>query len=482
MSIDAGTVRKGITAQIGGKRILKPEFRLLSENEIEQIIKEAKSILSNIGILMENKEGIELFKQIGIKPDEKGWIKLPKKIIQQAIDSAPREIKLFNREGEEVVNLAKDLCFDPGSTALTIFDGEEIRDPITEDYIEYVKVVDQLKNIHTQSTAMICKDVDVDTSDAYRLYLSLLYSDKPVVTGTFKKSSFELMKQMLVTIRGGEEELRQKPLAIFDACVTSPLRWSDLTTQSVIDAARAGIPSTIISMPMMAANSPASIFSTIVQHTAEIISGIVISQLAKEGAPVIWGGSASVFDLRKGTAPLGAIESMMITSGYTQVAKSLGFPTHGYIGLSDTKINDMQAGFETGYGMALATLSQINMVSGAGMINFESTFSIEKMIIDDQIIAMNYRLSKGIEEIGINTEEVLKDYEDKKQLLTHKSTRKNYRKEFVFPENFIDRGDEWMGEDIHERATQRKNALLLSYKNTLDPEIKQKLDDCFYKK
>ncbi len=459
---------------------MRPEFKILNDEEIEQIITEAKSILSNIGIFVENDNGLELFKQIGIEPDEEERIKIPAELIEQSIASAPREIKLYNRDGVEIANLSKDICFDPGSTALTILDGMERRDPTTEDYIEYVKIVDQLKHIHTQSTAMICKDVEVDKSDAYRLYLSLLYSSKPVITGTFQKSSFKLMEKMLIAIRGSEDELRDKPLAIFDACVTSPLSWSDLTTQSVIDAAIAGIPSTIISMPMMAANSPASIFSTIVQHTAEVLSGIVISQLASKGAPVIWGGSPSVFDLRRGTTPIGAIESMMITTGYTQVAKTLKFPTHGYIGLSDTKINDMQAGFETGYGMALATVANINLVSGAGMINFESTFSIEKMIIDDQIIAMNYRLSKGIEDIGINTEDVLKDYGDKKQFLTHKTTRKNYRKEFLFPENIIDRGDEWKGDSVNERATQRKNELLLSYSNIINQVLKDKLESIFY--
>lgn len=458
---------------------MRPEFKILSDEEIEQIIIEAKNILSRIGIFMENEEGIQLFKDNGMSPDTNGRIKISHSIVEKSLLSAPREILLFNREGEEVVNLAQDQCFDPGSTALTILDEGVIRPSNTEDYVEYVKVVDQLKHIKTQSTAMICEDVDEYRSDAYRLYLSLLYSNKPVITGTFRKSSFKLMKDMLVAIRGSEKELKEKPLAIFDACVTSPLSWSDLTTQSVIDAAKVGIPSTIISMPMMAANSPASIYSTIVQHTAETMSGIVISQLVDEGAPVIWGGSATVFDLRKGTPPIGAIESMMITSGYAQVANSLDFISHAYIGLSDTKVNDMQAGFETGYGMSLATLSKINLVSGAGMINFESTFSIEKMIIDDQIIAMNQRLSKGIEDIGIMTEEVLMDYENKKQLLTHKSTRNNYRREFVFPEEFIDRGGEWKGKTIHERATQRKIELLQSYEDTLGKDLKVILNNIY---
>ncbi|MCY3410558.1 MAG: trimethylamine methyltransferase family protein [Candidatus Heimdallarchaeota archaeon] len=458
---------------------MRPEISLFDEESIDSILLEAKSILANIGIFVENTEGIELFRSNGLLPDDKGWIQIPEKVVDNAISSIPSTLKLYDRDGMEVVDLIRDLCFDPGSTALTILDGEDLRDPVTDDYIEYVKVVDQLENIHAQSTAMICKDVDVDRSDAYRLLLSLLYSKKPVITGTFRKESFDIMKQLLVMVRGSEEALREKPLAIFDACVTSPLRWSDLTTQSVIDCAKAGIPSNIISMPMMGANSPASIYSTIVQHTAEVLSGVVIAQLVKKGAPVIWGGSATVFDLRKGSTPIGAVESMMITAGYAQVAKSLDFPVHGYIGLSDTKINDMQAGFETGYGMALATLAEINLVSGAGMINFESTFSIEKLIIDDQIVGMNYRLHRGIEYIGLDTEKVLREYEDKQQLLTHKTTLKNYRREFHFPSALVDRGDEWKGKSIHVRAKEEKIKLLESYKNALDPELAAKLQLIF---
>ena len=109
----------------------------------------------------------------------------------------------------------------------------------------------------------------------------------------------------------------------------------------------------------MGANSPASIFSAVVQHCAENMSGVVISQLAMKGSPVIWGGSPSVFDMRKGTTPMGAIETTMIDVAYAQVGKHLGFPTHAYMGLSDAKVLDPQAGLESGMGCILAALQGI---------------------------------------------------------------------------------------------------------------------------
>ena len=135
------------------------------------------------------------------------------------------------------------------------------------------------------------------------------------------------MHDMLVAIRGSEKKLAEKPLAIFDACPSPPLKWSNLTAQSLIDCARAGIPSELVSMGMTGATSPVTIAGTLVQHVVENVSGVVMCQLAKKGSPVIFGGSPSCFDMRKGTTPMGAIETIMIDSAYTQIGKYLNLPT-----------------------------------------------------------------------------------------------------------------------------------------------------------
>jgi trimethylamine--corrinoid protein Co-methyltransferase len=182
------------------------------------------------------------------------------------------------------------------------------------------------------------------------------------VTGTFRVEGFKPMHDMLVAIRGSEDALAEKPLAIFDACPSPPLKWSNLTAQSLIDCARTGIPSELVSMGLTGATSPVTIAGTLVQHTVENLSGVVICQLAKKGTPVIFGGSPASFDMRKGTTPMGAIETMMIDSAYAQIGKYLNLPTHAYMALSDSKINDAQAGFESGIGAVVAALSGINVV------------------------------------------------------------------------------------------------------------------------
>jgi trimethylamine--corrinoid protein Co-methyltransferase len=334
-----------------------------------------------------------------------------------------------------------EVHFDPGSAAVTLLDhatGTE-RKASTADLVAFTKLVETLDHIHFQSTGLIASDVPSPVADCFRLYAGLCLSEKPFVTGTFRVEGFGPMKDMLAAVRGGEKGLRDKPLAIFDACPSPPLKWSNLTTQSLIDSARAGIPSELISMGMTGATSPSTIAGTLVQHVAESLSGVVICQLAVPGAPVIFGGSPSSFDMRKGTTPMGAIETMMIDAAYTQIGKFLKMPTHAYMALSDAKVNDPQAGFETALGGVLGALAGVNVISGPGMLDFESCMSLEKLVIDDGICAMVYRLLDGIAQrddpIALG---VFEGFTPGMSFLTHPHTRRWYRTEHI-PAGLVDR-------------------------------------------
>lgn len=456
------------------KKTLRPSIQILNPALLEEIVNEAIEILAEVGFFVENKEASELLAENGIKVDkESKKAKLPEDLIRKCLKTAPSTITLYDRDGKEAAKLEKEsICFDPGSAALRVLDMDtnEIREAFTKDFVEFCKVVDQLENIHAQSTSIICSDVPEDVADRYRLLLCLLFSKKPVVTGTFNKESFKYMKDMLVTIRGSEKKLREKPLAIFDACPSPPLKWSDLTCQSVIDAAKYGIPSEFVSMPMTGANAPVTILGAIVQHAAENLAGLVIAQLVAKGAPVIWGGSPAVFDMRKGTTPMGSIDTMLLDLGYVEVGKYLNLPTHAYLGMSDAKILDMQAGFETGIGSLLAAIKGVNMISGAGMIDFETTQSIQKVIIDNEICGMGYKFIKGIQQRDKPIAKDLLKLFDKEttHLLSHEHTLKWFREEQYFPSQVVDRAtkEEWKNKGsltIGDRAKVQAEKLLAKY-------------------
>ena len=450
-------------------KTVRPKLELLSNEFVEKIISEACDILERQGVFIENQEALMLFKESGMKIDEsRQRVHITSQLIESSLASAPPIIKLYDRSREkEFIVGEDDVHFNPGSAAITILDNKtsEERKAISEDLIRFYRLTECLEHLHFQSTGIVSSDVADLISDSYRLFLALQFSTKPVVTGTFRVEGFKPMHDMLVAIRGNKRVLTEKPLAIFDACPSPPLKWSNLTAQSLIDCARAGIPSELISMGMTGATSPVTISGTLVQHTAENLSGLVICQLAEKGAPVIFGGSPSSFDMRKGTTPMGAIETMMIDSAYTQIGKHLNLPTHAYMGLSDAKINDAQAGFESGVGAVLAAISGVNVVSGPGMMNFESCQSLEKLVVDNEICGLAYRLIEGISQRDDPiTKHLFEDLTEEPQFLSSPHTRKWYREEHTFPK-IIDRDtyDSWVAlgkKSIVDRASEEVERIL----------------------
>jgi trimethylamine--corrinoid protein Co-methyltransferase len=429
---------------------LRPKLEVLRPELIKSIIDEALALLDKQGIFVENENALALFRDAGQRVDGAAQrVRLSEKLVRDALASTPSEIRLYDRSGDKEFLVGRDeVHFDPGSTAITILDPATglHRKPVTPDLVRLARLTDLLPHYHFQSTALIAGDVPDLVADSYRLFLALQYSAKPVVTGTFRVEGFKPMLEMLMAVRDSAPALAAKPLAIFDACPSPPLKWSQLTSQSLIDAARAGLPSELISMGMTGATSPATITGTLVQHTAENLCGLVICQLARKGAPVIFGGSPSSFDMRKGTTPMGAIETMMIDMAYAQIGKTLGLPTHAYMGLTDAKVIDAQAGLEAALGAVLAALAGVNVVSGPGMMNFESTQSLEKLAVDNEVCGMAYRLVAGIAQrddpMALPFFEALSA---STQFLSLPHTRQWYRKEHTLP-GLIDRDtyEDWV--------------------------------------
>jgi trimethylamine--corrinoid protein Co-methyltransferase len=259
---------------------MRPTLIFLDKKLKEQIISEAMTILSKLGVEIHNESVLSMLSDHGAQIDSsKHHAILTEELIEKSLSTALSSFKLYDIFGNETHDFSEnEVYFTPGSAALNIldFDTNTMRKPITDDYIKYVKIVNQLEYIASQSTAFIPSDIQENISDSYRLFLSLLYGEKPVVTGTFTIESFYIMKELQLAIRGTEESLMQKPLTVFSCCPTSPLKWSDVTSQNVVDCARSRIPVEFISMPLSGFMAPVSLVGTLIQHTAETMSGIVV--------------------------------------------------------------------------------------------------------------------------------------------------------------------------------------------------------------
>ena len=465
---------------------MRPVLTFLSDDLRSRIIAEARTVLCTLGVEVHNPLVLSLLADHGATvrvADQR--VLFTEDLIDRALKTAPSGFKLYDATGRVAHDLSgHHVHFTPGSAAIQVLDHGALasRQPTTADVVAFTKVVAQLAHIAFQSTAIVPGDVHRNISDSYRLFLGLLHGAKPVVTGAFTIDAFAVMRDLQVAVRGSAEALREKPLTIFSCCPTAPLKWSDVTSQNVVDCARAGIPVEYISMPLTGFVSPVTVVGSLVEHTAETLSGVVISQLACPGAPALWGGSPASFDIRYETTPMGAMETMLIDCGANEIGKALGLPTQAYMGLSDAKLLDGQAGLETGMGALLAALSGVNSVSGPGMLDFESSFSLEKLILDNEICGLALRAARGIEPredfpAVPHFEELLRE----KHLLIADHTRKHLKAEHYFPGVVIDRANRsrWQVEGsrtLGERAHAEVERLLASWQPpALSAEVRAEL-------
>jgi trimethylamine--corrinoid protein Co-methyltransferase len=456
--------------------MIRPKLTFLSPETVDRAIDEAYDLLWNPGVRVHYDEALALLGDAGARVDLDSRVaQIPRSLAEKAVDTAPNSFYLYDFDGKPVVHYGgDDVHYDPGSAAIEIADygSNESRVPATADCENYIRLAEMLPQIDAVATSIVCGDVPQSMADWYRLYLLLLYARKPIVTGTFAIESFAIMHELLVAVSGSAEALAAKPRAVFDVCPSPPLLWSDITCANLIDAARTGVPAELVSMPLMGATGPATVVGSAVQHAAECLSGITIHQLAKAGSPIVWGGSPASFDMRTGTTPMGAMATMMLDCSYAQIGKAIkpgGLPTHAYLGMADTKIVDAQTGLESASGAILGALAGVNMMSGPGMMDFESCFSLEKLVIDAEIVGMAKRLVRGVDDredpLALT---VMREIGHAGNFLKSKHTRRSFRKEDYIPTEVIDRDfrQTWFDKgalDINARAHRRSQELIAAY-------------------
>jgi len=297
-----------------------------------------------------------------------------------------------------------------------------------------------------------------------------------VVTGALTADGLRPMLDLLAVDAGGTDALRARPRAVFDVCPSPPLDWTSFASRCLIGLARAGVPAQMVSMPLAGGAAPVALAGSVVQHAAECLAGIVIHQAAAPGAPIVWGGAPAILDMRMGATPMGAIETAMLDAANAAVGRSLGLPTHGYLGATDAKTVDAQAGIESATTAMVGALAGIDLISGAGMLDSLRCQSAEKLVIDAEAISSVLRLVRGIAlpegSLGVDA---IREAGFAGRFLELPETRRRFRQEQHLPSSVVDRGSHraWLeggSNDTFARARSRVDALLAeSVPSSLDP-------------
>lgn len=451
---------------------MRPKLSFLDKDLIVKIVDDAYKTLETQGIDLHHDLLRDKLAGLGCRVDSKTkkvWIKAD--LVKKCIASCPREVKLWNIAGTAYKGLGGDAVhFTPGSTAIKILEAgtSKIRLSKIADVLRLCKLVEGLEYIDYSSSALVPYDVPEKIGDSIRLYALLKLTTKPIVTGAFSIAGFDVMTDLQLAVRGTREALKAKPFALFSACPTSPLKWSDVTSDNTMKCAELGIPVEFISMPLAGLVAPVTMVGSLVQHTAETLSGVVISQISCPGAPILYGGSPATFDMQTMSARIASLETQITDCAYAEIGKYLGLPTQAYISLSDSRDLDAQAGFESGTGAYLAALTGINSISGPGMLYFESCLSLEKLAFDNEICGMAQRLIKAIEPMddlpaGPLFDELLRD----RNLLAADHTLSNFRKVHYLAGPTFVRGqidDNTLIPALTSRAKDQVDALVAAHK------------------
>jgi trimethylamine--corrinoid protein Co-methyltransferase len=469
---------------------VRARLQILEPSLIDQIVDEAVRVLEEIGILIDHVPSLDRLAAAGLRrSDTTGRVTFPPSIVKRALATAPSSIDLFDRGGKHAVCLEGDrVHFVPGSSALRILDHrtDEQRNPTTADFIEYVKVADGLQNLAYLSTAFVAADVPQQMADAWRLYLLLAHSERPFVSGAFTPDGVPRMARIMEMFRDGRDDLRARPMAIFTCCPNTPLRWGEDALRNLVDCAAWGIPIEVVPVLLLGMISPSTVVGSLVLHTAEVLSGLTIAQQIFPGCPVIFGGAPAAFHMQLMTSPMTSVEAMQVCCGYAQIADRLGLPSQAYLGLSDSKFNDLQAGAETATGAYLAALAGFNSVSGPGMLDYVNCFSLEKLVFDDELVHQVTHFLRPVEiKKDIPTMELLNELLAEKHLLTSEHTLGYWPEELLLPGPMIDRTNwyQWKQQGskrLPSRAREVIDVALDEYQpKPLDASLHREIHDLF---
>lgn len=453
---------------------MRPTLNILSDKLISDVLNEAKRIMAETGMEIRGESMRQRMLDHGLKSDDSGKrIFFPADVVETAIASTPKSFTLYNRDGEAYTEIGGyNVHYVPGSSGLNIQDHRsgETRRANSTDFIEYARLCDGLEHIAYLATAFSTnEDIESQVSDAWRLYMTLTTSKKPVVTGAFSEHGVRRMVEMLQMFRADRAELIEKPMSIFTITATGNFRYGEDSCQNMLDCIDAGIPIEIVPVTLMGLIAPVTLVGALVFHCVDVLTGLTMAQIIRPGTPVIFGGAPATFHMKAASSPMAAIEAQHLSVAYVAIAKSLNLPTQAYMALSDGKFLDAQGGGETFSSAMLAALAGVNSVSGPGMLDFVLTFSLPKLVFDNEVCGQCLHFVKELQPKGdLPTDELVAQLMQDDHLITAPHTLEYWPQELYLTGPVIDRANRETWEEagslsLYDRACTEVEERLASY-------------------
>ena len=457
------------------------QYQPLTPEQVARIQAAALTVLEQTGVEIMPSPCREVMRRAGARIDsERNRVFIPRALVADALASAAREVRLCGQAPEYDLLLSGTRVYlGTGGAAVKVLhlDGK-VRPSQLQDVFDIGRLVDTLDHIHFFLRPVVARELPNELLDVNTFYAALAATRKHVMGNSFTPASVREVVRLATLIAGDEAALRARPLVSWTNCWTvSPLRFAPETVAVLDEIVGNGMPVAISSAPQAGATSPVTLAGTLVQLTAEQLSGITYINLVRPGHPVMMGYVPSVADLRTGSFTGGSAEFALMNAAAAQLAHAYGLPVYNSAALSDSKVPDVQAGYEKGVSSVTAALAGANFIHhSAGFLESLLAVAYEQYVIDDDINGSVMRMVRGIE---VTDETLAVSVIDEVcrgegHFLGHPQTLALMNTEYYYPHT-ADRNSRATWEeagalDMRDRARQRARELLRTHWPTHLPE------------
>jgi len=298
---------------------------LFSNDELYELHLATLELLQQTGVRVEHDRALDIFDGGGCIIDKKKkLVKIPPHVVEDAIRSAPSEILLAGRNPKyDIVLGGKRVAFTNFGEALMVIDpftGER-RESTKQDVASIALVTDALSEIDVTWRPCAARDVSSEVDALHVMEALLANTTKPIASGDGGEELTRVRIEMAAAVAGGKEKLRQRPLWTTISAPASPLTLGEVQCGDVIESAMAEVPHVALSMGLSGGTSPVTLAGALVVHNAEVLAEIVLSQLTRKGAPIIYGSSTTCMDLKTATTPVGSPELAVFSAAVVKLAQ-----------------------------------------------------------------------------------------------------------------------------------------------------------------
>jgi len=377
------------------------KLKILSEKEIKKIHSASLEILSNTGVKILSKSVLDFLNSFdGINIDIKtGIAKFCPDLINKVIKDIPRSFKLFNQnKGKSIIISEDNFYLINGHCAAFFLDSKEKkrRRILKEDVKKFAILCDYIENIEIVGIEGLPEDIaDQKLSFIEGAKLTLLNSNKPFHYVPEYIYENKAIKDILKIITDNEN-LSEKPSAICQVTMISPLGWPKDISEILLENSLLGIPIIIVTSPYSGVSAPITTAGQVTLFNAEILSGIVINQLAKQGNPVVYGCACATFDMSEFVTNIATPETVLMRIAAAQMADFYKIPSLTSAPDTDSNCYDEQNGWEKVITTFCAFASGMNLLVNAGLFSTGTEVSYEQLIIDSEIVNYANRLMHSI--------------------------------------------------------------------------------------